>query len=485
MAVDNHIHRAILPAQDFVVGLLNPSLAHHIARLVIGEFGIVEILFAHLANVANQVRGKAVARIEPPFLVDRFQLRQLIPVRLNKRLLIRRNILLDGNRLVPRRQPEAMQRSLQLVEVQIQPLGNQRQVGVDIPVLLANQEAGDRRIVVHQQPAVAIQQLAPRRQHRHLANAVLLRQHPPTVARQAPARRHSPPTSTSIMIRMPYCTTVSFNAGSFSSRFRAEQLERQRRILASFGQFSTRALGLQEDANCLLTQEFLPVGAKLARWARRFDASLSMPDIIQACRNAWTACGLQPLLGEPLRITPSILAYSLLYPYSDNYLDSEAISAQAKRAFGERFRDRLRGMKLAVQDSREAALWTMVQLIEDQYPRADFPQVFECLLAIHRAQQESIAQVNAQITIVPESASDPAAEKAPPQSENSPPRAAAHPASSIASPNPAAPAMTSAMIALESSVRAKFSIIRMVLFSTTIRIPTEAARNPQTVFAIP
>ena len=179
---------------------------------------------------------------------------------------------------------------------------------------------------------------------------------------------------------------------------RAEQLERQRRILASFGQFSTRALGLQEDANCLLTQEFLPVGAKLARWARRFDASLSMPDIIQACRNAWTACGLQPLLGEPLRITPSILAYSLLYPYSDNYLDSEAISAQAKRAFGERFRDRLRGMKLAVQDSREAALWTMVQLIEDQYPRADFPQVFECLLAIHRAQQESIAQVNAQIT---------------------------------------------------------------------------------------
>jgi hypothetical protein len=32
-------------------------------------------------------------------------------------------------------------------------------------------------------------------------------------------------------------------------------------------------------------------------------------------------------------------------------------------------------------------------LIEEQYPRARYPQVFECLLAIHRAQEESIAQL--------------------------------------------------------------------------------------------
>jgi hypothetical protein len=80
-------------------------------------------------------------------------------------------------------------------------------------------------------------------------------------------------------------------------------------------------LDLQREAVQFLADDFLPAGTRLARWARRFDARLSMDDIFQACRNAWTACGLQPLLGERVGITSSILGYSLLYPYSDNYLD--------------------------------------------------------------------------------------------------------------------------------------------------------------------
>ena len=177
-------------------------------------------------------------------------------------------------------------------------------------------------------------------------------------------------------------------------RTKAERLAAQDRIIASFARFSATALDLQREAVQFLTDDFLPVGTRLARWARRFDASLSMDDIIQACRNAWTACGLQPLLGERVDITPSILGYSLLYPYSDNYLDRADISAEEKLRFSERFRDRLRGERHSAQDDREAALWTLVTLIEEQYPRALYSQVFDCLLAIHRAQQESIAQIS-------------------------------------------------------------------------------------------
>jgi hypothetical protein len=176
-------------------------------------------------------------------------------------------------------------------------------------------------------------------------------------------------------------------------RTKAERIKRQDRIVASFARFSAAALDLEEETIQLLTDDFLPVGTKLARWARQFDAGLGMADIIQACRNAWTACGLQPLLGERVGITPSILGYSLLYPYSDNYLDREDISAEEKLRFSGRFRNRLRGERLSVQDDREAALWSLVRLIEEQYPRARYPQVFECLLAIHRAQEESIAQL--------------------------------------------------------------------------------------------
>ena len=166
----------------------------------------------------------------------------------------------------------------------------------------------------------------------------------------------------------------------------------QEQSIAAFARFSASALDLEPAAVSLITDDFLPVGSEFVRRARRFDASLSMADIVQACRNAWTACGLQPLLGESMSLSPSILGYSLLYPYSDNYLDRVDVTSQAKLNFSARFRARLRGEALSPQDGREAAIWALVALIEEQFPRIAFPQVYDSLLAIHQAQEASIAQ---------------------------------------------------------------------------------------------
>jgi hypothetical protein len=94
-----------------------------------------------------------------------------------------------------------------------------------------------------------------------------------------------------------------------------------------------------------------------------------------------------------MRLTPAILGYSLLYPYSDNYLDRTGVSKAEKLEFSARFRERLQGWRLAVRNPREAAIWAAVRLIEGEFPRPRFPHVYECLLAIHRAQELSIAQL--------------------------------------------------------------------------------------------
>ncbi len=174
---------------------------------------------------------------------------------------------------------------------------------------------------------------------------------------------------------------------------REERTGAEDRIVAAFSRFSANALGLDGEANKLLTEGFMPIGTSLARWARRFDPELSMAGIIQAARNAWTACGLQPLLGVPLALTPSILGYSLLYPYSDNLLDDENVSSDLKLRFSRRFRRQLRGEALAPEDDRERSVWALIALVETQYPRDLYPNVYECMLAIHRAQEGSIAQV--------------------------------------------------------------------------------------------
>jgi hypothetical protein len=176
-------------------------------------------------------------------------------------------------------------------------------------------------------------------------------------------------------------------------RSAAARAETQARLIASFGQFAGNALDLDTETTALLTGDFLPAGIEFTRRARTFDANLTQPEIIQACRNAWTACGLQPLLGAPSGITPSILGYSLLYPYTDNFLDSKDVPLTAKMAFSERFRERLRGSDSLPATKHEESVWALVEMIEGQYPRGAFPTVFDCLLAIHEAQKESIAQL--------------------------------------------------------------------------------------------
>jgi hypothetical protein len=165
------------------------------------------------------------------------------------------------------------------------------------------------------------------------------------------------------------------------------------RLVAAFARFAAHALDLGPESVDLLTDSFLPVGTELARWAHRYDRTLSNNGIVQACRNAWTACGLQPLLGASMALTPAILAYSLLYPYTDNFLDQRTIAREDKLRFNQRFRLRLQGDPIEAAGHHECCAWYMVALIEQQFPRSHYTDVYASLLAIHAAQSQSICQL--------------------------------------------------------------------------------------------
>jgi hypothetical protein len=166
------------------------------------------------------------------------------------------------------------------------------------------------------------------------------------------------------------------------------------RLMSAVARIATLALDLDDPyLEFLLRDEFSKIGKDLALSARRFDPSVSLSDILQACRNAWTACGLQPLLGQGMQLTPAIFAYSMLYPYSDNYLDDARVSLEAKLDFSSRFRRRLAGERLPTGDALEEAVWRLISLIESQYARCEYPQVYDCLLDIHHAQENSVHQL--------------------------------------------------------------------------------------------
>ncbi len=145
------------------------------------------------------------------------------------------------------------------------------------------------------------------------------------------------------------------------------------------------------DDMVALTKEFV-------QQAREFDAELSFPDIFQACRNVWIMNGLQFILGLKMELTPSILAYSLLYPYTDNMIDDPEISGFEKMIFSSRFRDRLSGIKLEPENKTERAIYRLVEMIENQYSRVNYPEVFESLLGIHEAQTNSLKLIYEKLT---------------------------------------------------------------------------------------
>ena len=174
-------------------------------------------------------------------------------------------------------------------------------------------------------------------------------------------------------------------------RSRAEAQQAQARLGAVFKCLAEEALGFRaHQLDRLPSQAFSNVSEDFVRMARAFDPRLSGEDIYQAGRNAWTAHGLQWLLDVPVQVTPSILAYSLLYPYTDNYLDNPEIPVATKRAFNERFRQRLAGDLFMPVDVHEQMIFDLVAMIEKEYSRSKYPAVFESLLDIHDAQGRSL-----------------------------------------------------------------------------------------------
>lgn len=164
------------------------------------------------------------------------------------------------------------------------------------------------------------------------------------------------------------------------------------RMLGMAGDFARSALGFEDrHVDLILDNGFFNVVGAFARQARALDPEICDDDVYQAGRNVMTMNFMQLLLGQQVRLTPSIFAYSLLYPLTDNYLDDPALSIEEKKAFGARFRERLLGKSVAPANDAEKNIWHCIDVIEGEFPRDRHPLVHASLIAIHDAQQRSLA----------------------------------------------------------------------------------------------
>jgi hypothetical protein len=99
---------------------------------------------------------------------------------------------------------------------------------------------------------------------------------------------------------------------------------------------------------------------------------------------------MQLLLGQPCELTSSIFAYSMLYPYTDNYLDDPSTTQATKQRFNGLLGRRLAGETVKPGNWYEKRIFELICLIEAEKGRQTKPSVYESLQAIHRAQAKSV-----------------------------------------------------------------------------------------------
>lgn len=171
--------------------------------------------------------------------------------------------------------------------------------------------------------------------------------------------------------------------------WRQQLLDSVRRIVGDYMD------GSAEGLDQLITVEGLEATREFVRQARAFAPAISDQSLFQALRNLWVTHSVQLFLRAPITLSPALFAYSMLYPWTDNCLDDLRLERAEKLAFGDWLTLRLSGLKAEPRDLHAEQVGRLVGMIERLYPRAEFPEVYHSLQAIHHAQMRSLDQQDA------------------------------------------------------------------------------------------
>jgi len=138
--------------------------------------------------------------------------------------------------------------------------------------------------------------------------------------------------------------------------------------------------------------QFFKATGEFIRQCKKFDDKLNYADIGQALRNVWIVYIFQKALGFDIEFSNAIFGYSMLYPYTDNYLDDITVPMNQKKTFNCNFSKKLQGDYIHPVNSHEEKVFKLVDYIESVFDRTQYPEVYEALLLIHEGQKKSLKQ---------------------------------------------------------------------------------------------
>lgn len=131
---------------------------------------------------------------------------------------------------------------------------------------------------------------------------------------------------------------------------------------------------------------------------RAFDETLTPAQIWQALRNYFIYAMIVDMQGKEQNAGNPILAYSLLYPYTDNYIDDDQIAKPEKERYNQMIALKLKGEAVVPQSALEEKTCRLLDMILTAYENPAKKKIAETLLQLLEAQNCSIGQQKAGVT---------------------------------------------------------------------------------------
>jgi len=128
------------------------------------------------------------------------------------------------------------------------------------------------------------------------------------------------------------------------------------------------------------------------RHARTFSPNLSFEGIGQAIRNYIVYIIFNELNQGKPGFNIACFGYSMLYPFTDNYIDSELHTPQEKQNYNQLIRNKLEGKEVSPSSYHQCKTCELLDKIEISYPRDLDCTIYTLLLAMLDAQEVSLNQ---------------------------------------------------------------------------------------------
>lgn len=130
--------------------------------------------------------------------------------------------------------------------------------------------------------------------------------------------------------------------------------------------------------------------------AKAFDEMISAESLWQALRNYLIYAVISNLQGKPQNCHDAIVGYSLLYPYTDNYIDARRRTNADKNAYHDLIRSTLSGMDTNPVSDHERKTKQLLLLVLDHYASdvSKRQDAASLLLLMLQAQEKSMLQIH-------------------------------------------------------------------------------------------